>query len=72
MSMNVGCSTVLMSANNNTINDNQSDPTDLTGYVNLFLSRTGIRMPVRLELYRHTYACMTGVIQAYVCLYNLS
>ena len=46
----------------------QSDPTDLTGYVNLFLSRTGIRMPVRLELYRHTYACATRVIQAYVCL----
>ena len=46
----------------------QSDPTDLTGYVSLFLSRTGICMPVRLELYRHTYACTTGVIQAYVCL----
>ena len=48
----------------------QSEPTDLTGYVSPFLSRTGIRMPVRLELYRHTYACMTGVIQAYVCLYD--
>ena len=32
----------------------QSDPTDLTGYVNLFLSRTGIRMPVRLKK-RFTY-----------------
>ena len=49
----------------------QSDPTDLTGYVNLFLSRTGIRMPVRLGLYRHTYACTTRVRQAYVCLYDL-
>ena len=58
MSMNVGCSTVLMSANNNTINDNQSDPTDLTGYVNLFLSRTGIRA--------------TRVIQAYICLCDSS
>ena len=50
----------------------QSEPTDLTGYVNLFLSRTGIRMPVRLELYRQTYACATGVIQAYICLYDWS
>ena len=50
----------------------QSEPTDLTGYVSPFLSRTGIRMPVRLELYRHTYACTTGVIQAYVCLYDWS
>ena len=50
----------------------QSEPTDLTGYVSPFLSRTGIRMPVRLELYRHTYACMTGVIQAYICLYDWS
>ena len=45
---------------------NQSEPTDLTGYVSPFLSRTGIRMPVRLELYRHTYAGATRVIQAYV------
>ena len=54
----------------------QSDPTDLTRYVPGY---TGIRMPVRLELYRHTYACLTEsyrhtyacitrVAQAYVCL----
>ncbi len=38
----------------------QSDPTDRTGYVSLFLSRTGIHMPVRLGLHRHMYACATG------------
>ena len=46
----------------------QLDPTDLNGYVNLFLSRTGICMPVRLGLDRHAYACATQVRQAYVCL----
>ena len=45
---------------------NQSAPTDLTGYVNLFLNRTGIRTPVRLELYRHTYLCATQVRQEYI------
>ena len=34
-------------------------------------SYTDIRMPVRLESYRHMYACAAGVIQAYVCLCDL-
>ena len=39
------------------ISHNQSDPTTLTRNVNL-------------GLYRHTYACATRVIQAYICLCN--